>query len=228
MKNKVFIIIVLIMSFVFPNNKAYFAQRNIDLFNEIIENTDSQILEYGVRVSLGINEDGEEYCLDILRKLQVGNANINVVKQEKIYCVEFSNKELKGYIESSSYDNHNVVIMNITQINSENKLSELKDKIKSALGETDKEAKYFQYLKAKVNNNDKFKVNEDIKNILKEYKAVNIDTVKIENGYSTVAYTKKYSAMKNNGKWMDFNYAVCSYDSGDYIILGTPIIITTY
>lgn len=228
MKNKVFILIVLMMSFVLPSNKAYFAQRNTDLFSEIIKNTDSRILEYGVRVSFEINEDGEKYCLDILRELQVGNADINVVKQEKNYCVEFSNKELKGYIESSSYDNHNVVIMNITQINSENKLSELKDKIKNALGEKDKEAKYFQYLKAKVNNNDKLEVNEDIKSILKKYKAVNIDSVKIENGYSTVAYTEKYSAMKNNGKWMDFNYAVCSYDSGNYIILGTPIIITTY
>jgi hypothetical protein len=58
--------------------------------------------------------------------------------------------------------------------------------------------------------------------------ASNIGTVEIDNGYSTVAYTRKYPVMKNDGKWIDFNYAVCSYSSGNYVIIGTPVIITTY
>jgi len=55
-----------------------------------------------------------------------------------------------------------------------------------------------------------------------------IETVSINNGLSTVAYTKEYDEKVTNNKLIDFNYAVCNYSSGRYIIIGTPEIITTY
>ena len=160
--------------------------------------------------------------------MNIENADINVVKEDRFYSVEFSNNELKGYIESTSYDNHNVVTLNVVQYDNGYRLSELKNRINIAVGKDEKEVKYFDYLKAQINKGDKEKVNSDIAKLLKNNNASNIDTIKIDNGYSTVAYTKKYPVMKNNGKWMDLNYAVCSYFSGDYVIIGTPVIITTY
>jgi hypothetical protein len=90
-------------------------------------------------------------------------------------------------------------------------------------------------LKARIGENsadesieDIYEVNEKIIKLLESHSTKNIETVNINNGLSTVAYTKNYDAMVNNNKLIDFNYAVCNYSSGSYIIIGTPEIIITY
>ena len=70
--------------------------------------------------------------------------------------------------------------------------------------------------------------NDRIIKVLISHGAKNIDTVSINNGLRTVPYTPKYDEVKINNKLIDFNYAVCNYSCGRYIIIGTPEIITTY
>jgi hypothetical protein len=229
MKTKAFILLIFMMvSLGDFNSNLYLASKKPDFFREIVTLTEGKVVEYGVKANFQISEDGEDYCLELFKKLNIENADINVVKGEKFYSVEFNNNEFKGYIESTSYDNHNVVTLNIVQYDNEYRLVELKNRVSIAVGKDEKEVKYFDYLKAQVNKDGTEKVNNDIAELLKNNNASNIDTIKIDNGYSTVAYTKKYPVMKNNGKLMDLNYAVCSYSSGDYVIIGTPVIITTY
>jgi hypothetical protein len=229
MKTKAFILLIFIMVVTRCFNGSYsLASKNVDFFEEIVRTSEGKVTEFGVKASFEISEDEEAFCLALLEKLNVENADINVVKDDKFYSVEFNNNELKGYIESTSYDNHNVVTLNVVQYDSEYRLSDLKSRVSIAVGKPENEVKYFDYLKAQINKSDKEKVNNDLAELLKENNVSNIDTIKIDNGYSTVAYTKKYPVMKNNGKLMDLNYAVCSYSSGDYVIIGTPVIITTY
>ncbi len=229
MKTKVVILFLFLMSsFGCFINSTSLAAKEEDYFKEIIEVTEGQVSEFGVKASFEILEDKETYCLELLRKLQIDGADINIAKDDRFYSVEFNNNRIKGYIESISYDNHNVVTLNVVQYDNVYRLSELKDRVANAIGNHIKEVKYFDYLKAKINSGDKAKVNNKIIELLKENNASNIDTVEIDNGYSTVAYTKRYMMMKNNGKRIDLNYAVCSYNSGDYVIIGTPVIITTY
>lgn len=229
MKTKAFILLIFMMvSLGDFNSNLYLASKKPDFFREIVSLTEGKVVEYGVKANFLISEDGENYCLELFKKLNIENADINVVKDDKFYSVEFNNNEFKGYIESTSYDNHNVVTLNIVQYDNEYRLLELKNRVSIAVGKDEKEVKYFDYLKAQVNKDSTEKVNSDIAELLKNNNASNIDTIKIDNGYSTVAYTKKYPVMKNNGKLMDLNYAVCSYSSGDYVIIGTPVIITTY
>jgi hypothetical protein len=229
MKTKVFILLIFIMvGFGGFDSSSSLASKKLDFFKEIVSLAEGKVVEYGVKANFEISEDEEAYCLELLGKLKVENTDINVVKDDKFYSVEFKNNELKGYIESTSYDNHNVVSLNVVQYDSEYRLSDLKNRVSIAVGKDEKDVKYFDYLKAQINKSDKEKMNNDIIELLKKNNASSIDTIKIDNGYSTVAYTKNYPVMKNNGKWMDLNYAVCSYSSGDYVIIGTPIIITTY
>jgi hypothetical protein len=229
MKMKAFILLIFMMvSLGDFNSNLYLASKKPDFFREIVSLTEGKVVEYGVKANFQISENGEDYCLELLKKLNIENADINVVKGDKFYSVEFNNNESKGYIESTSYDNHNVVTLNVVQYDNEYRLLELKNRVSIAVGKDEKEVKYFDYLKAQVNKDSTEKVNRDIAEFLKNNNASNIDTIKIDNGYSTVAYTKKYPVMKNNGKLMDLNYAVCSYSSGDYVIIGTPVIITTY
>ncbi|MCM8709740.1 YwmB family TATA-box binding protein [Clostridium sp. SYSU_GA19001] len=229
MIKKIFILsIILIMGLGYFNTTFSFAKKNVDLFDEIIKITEATPIEYGVRTCIETKKDSETYSLEILRKLNIELSSTNIIKDNNIYCVEFNNSELNGYVESISYKNYNVVTINIVKKDSKNGLSQLKALFEKALEEEDKEIKYFQYLKAAIPSNNISRTNEEIAELLKRENALNIDTIELENGYSTVAYTKRYPIMKNNGKYMDFNYAVCSYSSGNYIIIGTPIIITTY
>ena len=229
MKTKTFMLFLFMMvGFGYFNSSSSLTIESVDFFKEIVSVTEGNVTEFGVKANFEISEDGEIYCLKLLKGMNIENADINVVKEDRFYSVEFSNNELKGYIESTSYDNHNVVTLNVVQYDNGYRLSELKNRINIAVGKDEKEVKYFDYLKAQINKGDKEKVNSDIAKLLKNNNASNIDTIKIDNGYSTVAYTKKYPVMKNNGKWMDLNYAVCSYFSGDYVIIGTPVIIKTY
>lgn len=228
LKKLLILIIFLMIGFGSSDNNFSLAEKNTDLFKEIIGAAQGTVTEYGVKASYETEKDGEAYCLELLDKLGITGGSVNIAKDEKLYSIDFKNNEIKGYIESMSYDNHNVVTVNLVQIDTENKLSELKYKVQKAIGNQEKEVKYFEYLKARISNRDKLQVNSEITETLRKYNAVNINTIQIDNGYSTVAYTKRYPTMKNNGKLMDLNYAVCSYSSGNYVVIGTPVIITTY
>lgn len=228
MKNKILIIIFFVIISLVNYKSFSFARKNTDLFNEIISKVQGKTVEYGVKASFEINENGEDYCVDLLKKFNVTDGDVFITKTSKFYSLEFNKNEYKGYIEYSSYDKHNVVTINMIKADNLNRLVELRKDIEKAIGKNEKEVKYYMYLKAKVTESDNLKLNNEIISLLKEENAVNIDSVKIENGVSTVAYTKQFDAMKNNGKLMDLNFAVCNYLSGNYLIIGTPIIIEAY
>jgi hypothetical protein len=216
------------MSFGQYTNNLSLAKQNSDLFNEVITLTSGRTLEYGIKVSFEIKQDPEIYCLDLLNKMELDKGEVNVSRDGSIYSIEFTNSGLKGYIENISYDNHNVVTISLVEKNSENRLSELEDKIYSVIERRGSEVESFRYLKVKIDDDDIRKVNGNINSFLKKQGAINIDTVNLENGYSTVAYTKRYTSIKNNGRLIDLNYAVCRYSSGSYLIIGTPVITINY
>ncbi|MBL4935786.1 YwmB family TATA-box binding protein [Clostridium sp. YIM B02515] len=228
MKNKIFILILMLMISLGNYNDLSYAKKNVDLFNSILEKTEGKTLEYGIKASFDINNNGEEYCIKLLKKLGLNNGEVNVVKNNDSYCLEFNNNVYKGYIESLANDNHNVVTVNISKNDSKNGLSELISLFENNIEQDKGDIKYFQYLKAKINDDDKNIVNNKVINILKEQNASNIDTIVLSNGFSTTANTNRYEPVTSDGEKIDFNFAVCSYSSGNYIIIGTPVIITSY
>lgn len=222
----VFLAFILISTISFTNFSH--AEKNIDLFNDILSTVKGSTVECGIKVSFEIEEDGKKYCMDLLNKLNINTSNIKITKGENSYSLEFNKNEEKGYIECISYDNHNVVTLNILSYCNENNLSFLKAEVQKAIMKSDKDMDYFLYLKAKVAEDNISEINYKVEALLKQNNAKNINSVKLENGLSTVAYTKQFKPMKNDGELMDLNYAVCSYSSGNYIIIGTPIIIEAY
>ncbi|WP_264848660.1 YwmB family TATA-box binding protein [Clostridium omnivorum] len=228
-KMRTLLLFMVIINFLFVNGNAYPQDNNIDSFQSILIETNCEIEEFGIKTSFETDGTNEEICVDLLKKLGFyEKASINAIKGNEMYCLEFNKDDTNGYIESINFDNHNVVTVNISKKNSANGLKELKEKIENATDNKAKNQKLFQYIKAKLPNSDISSVNSDVVRLLRKEKAENIATVKISNGYSTVAYTKNYKPMKNDGKLMDFNFAVCRYSSGNYLIMGTPVIITNY
>lgn len=229
MRNRIFTItLTLVMLFWGFNINLSFAKKDINFFDEIVKAVKGSIEEYGIKAVVFTEEDGETFSNKILKSLNMEKAETDIIRNDKIYCIEFKSNNVYGYIESMKYDNYNGVTVNVVNTDDINNADGLKELIEKAIGKNQKEVKYYQYLKAKVLSSDMYKTNEDIEALLKYYGAHNIETVEIENGYSTVAYTGKYPAIRSGGKLIDLNYAVCSYTSGNYVIVGTPIITASY
>lgn len=229
MRNKLFILsLTLIMLFGGSNESYSFQGKNVNVFNEIVTELQGNIEEYGLRTVIHTKEESEAYCLELLKKLNIKEAVTSITKEDSVYSIEFNGDDTYGYIENMNYDNYNVVTINIAKKANINGIDDLKELIERALGENHREAKYFQYLKAQFSNKDIYKANESIETLLKQYGASDIETVEIENGYSSTAYTGKYPPVKTGGRHIDFNYALCSYTSGSYVIIGTPIITAAY
>jgi hypothetical protein len=229
--------VVLVLLILQVNIRAFSAAEEVNLFDEILLQTNSKTVEYGLKVFFKPTEDPKEVSNYLINALGLNSKNIrlNYLENESSYCIEFSGGDVQGYIEAQRHNSEDIIGISISKVGNENGLEALKNNVNNIIGYRGKDMKYFQYLKAKVqdiNTNQEmgsiYTTNQRIIKILKYNKSKNIETVSINNGLSTVAYTKKYEAEVSNNKLMDFNYAVCDYSSGRYIIIGTPEIITTY
>ncbi len=239
MKKKCIALLCIVLSLIILqfNIRLSNAQEEVNLFDEILLATKSKTVEYGLKTCFKTEEDPKEVCNYLIQALGFNNKGIklNSFENEDSYCIEFSSENLQGYIETLKYNNEHIIAINISEISSKNGLVYLKNKVSNSIGYRGKDIKYFQYLKAQMQEintsmemEDIYNVNESIIKILKSHGSENIETVNINNGVSTIAYTKKYDEKINNNKLIDFNYAVCNYSSGRYIIIGTPEIITIY
>lgn len=230
MRKKIILIIIFtIVAVIFSSADFPMARKNINLFEECLIRLNGETVEYGVTSNFTTEENGEEISDYILKRLNFyDGSNKSVLKNGKVYCVEFETNDVSGYVETTTYENHNFVTVNIVKRDSKNDLKDLENKVHNCLEDKQIHAKYCKYLKAKIPNDNIGDANKEILMLLKNYKACNINTIKLENGYSTTAYTRNYDSIQSDGRTIDFNYAICKYSSGSYIIIGTPEIIVTY
>jgi hypothetical protein len=177
------------------------AQGEVNLFDEIILQTNSKTVEYGLTTSFKTIEEPKEICNYLINALELNNKEVklNCFENESSVCIEFSGENFKGYIEATKYYDEDIIKIDISKTGNENGLVPLKNKISDAIGYRGKDIKYFQYLKAKIQENNSnegmesiYATNQRIIEILKSNGSKNIETVNINNGLSTVAYTKKY------------------------------------
>ena len=222
----VVIITLIILGYKFP----VYSQVNekVDMFSEIINKTGVQVMEYGIQASFSTQDSGEEVCKSILKTLNYDKSiKINKEKSNGNYYIEFSSAMVEGYIYSVNSDNNNVVTINIKEYSHENNLTKLKAKIKKSI-KCNEEIVFFQYIKTKTINSNMKELNKQVIGILKSFDTEKIKTIEINNGLSTTAYTHQYNELNVGGEFIDFNYALCSYDTGNYMILATPVISITY
>lgn len=231
MKIKKFFIMTLILVGLILNYKISYAYKNTDLFNDITNEVNGETVEYGIKNSFKSNKNGQEACkyfLNILNKESI-KCKLIRLKQKDDFCIEFESKNSKGYIQCDDINGKCNVSLQIVEQGDKNRLSNLKDKFKILTVSMEKEEqRQFQYLKIKIPNDKTEEINDKIKSLLKKQGAENLDSIKINNGFSVTAYTHKYNKIKNQGKFIDFNYALCKYPSGNYIIIGTPEIFVSY
>lgn len=204
-------------------------QASEDIIGELISGTDSHIEEYGITVNFITDMDQEALCRDILKQMDFINPEENkITKNDKMYNVDFQTNSINGYIETTKCDKYNIIILNIVVKNDEYELKNMKNHVENVISSFSKDAKFFEYVKAKSSLDNVENIQHKMNAILQEANARDMQTIKLRNGYSSTANTGRYMPIACDGRAMDLNYAVCNYQSGNYVIIGTPQILTSY
>ncbi|NFS24200.1 hypothetical protein FDF31_00495 [Clostridium sporogenes] len=224
------ILIFFITTILFIPKNYSKAKDKDELFFEIVDKTNSNIVEVGGKVTFSTKLQNEEFAREMCSYLDLDkDFNKSLSDKNGNYNIYFYNKEISGNINVKKYNNENIVMIDFKSATLNKRFIDFKNSVNSYLNLNNKKDYVFEYLKAENNSKDLKKINNDIKSILNKNSAKNIETIKLDNGYSTTAYTKRYTPINVCGKKIDFNYAICKYNSQKtYLILGTPQIDLTY
>lgn len=225
-----FLILILIWNNCF-NFKRFYARTNIDYFDYITSVCDANVCEYGVTAEFKNSGDGEKLCNKLFNLFGFNKeSDVTVYKDNFIYRIEFERPQANGYIEcTKDLQNGDYITINEISRVKDSNINYLKYQFEESLKDQKSKIKYCQYLRAKITSQKEVgRVNEEIITILKDSGALNISSIDIGKGYSNTAYTGQYETIKNEGKLKDLNIAVTEYDTGKYIIIGTPLIKETY
>ncbi|MCH3965284.1 MAG: hypothetical protein LKE46_13575 [Clostridium sp.] len=214
---------------IFFKNGEKFLNNKSDVFREILTAVHGRTVEYGIMAQFDSLEPGEKAVNELFYKLnKIARLNKTYSRNGENYLIEFYGNSINGYIESTPYDDHNIIKMDIIKRDKEYRLDELKNDISSILENSSEKIRYFEYIKAKLENNNINSCYRETVETLKNIGDNDIKTGVLENGYTATTYTGQYDSIYTNGKPVDFNFAIVGYTTGSYIIMGTPEIMETY
>lgn len=194
--------IIFTLNLVGVPNGSTISKENYNYIEEVVMDK-TVFSENGVKIQYNIKSDIDDEVLRIK----------NIFKDE--YTFELIDKYhfyIKGEntIEIKLWKENNYVFVEGIILNKNKKILnlDLKNILKKLKNNKTKSVKYFEYYKGRLN---------DVKS-LKDIK-LNDKFLKIHNGY--VGKEK----LPNN---KEFSYGIVEYDTGIYVIIGTPTIFTTY
>lgn len=188
--------------------------------NQKVLSSCSKINLMAAKMDVDVNELPEFNSSGILNNITLND--------EKVYCREFQNGSVYGYIESRKEEDKTKIEIYIRKLSGKNEIDDLWDNVKNSIGKRNSNIAVYKYLKCRNSNENTSKLQYDIKHLLMDLGAINIAEIKVNKGYSTVAFTNKYAPVKDNGKLIDLNYAVLKANGENYILIATPIIDITY
>ncbi|KOA18351.1 hypothetical protein CLHOM_32530 [Clostridium homopropionicum DSM 5847] len=212
------------------NYKMKFIYNKVDFFKEMLTTTKGQVVEYGFKTHFSSETNGQELSSYFVNQITLEKGiTVRTIETKGNYYIDFARDNLIGNINIIGHEQLNDITVEVIEKSKENDLNNLEGKYKSIVnGISKSNYSEYQYLKASIPTSDLSTLQKEIISLLKNKGAINVSTVKLEKGFSTSAYTNKYKPKKNNGKLMDLNYALCNYNSGSFIIIGTPEIFTSY
>lgn len=200
---------------------------NKDLMEDIINKTNSQVVERGFKVKFDICDSIENVKNELVTMLKCENFIISNIEGN---FIEFSGKDKQALIELNEEDNIVRVQVQYT-LNGQYDALQL-EKFQSIIYNKFKQCnniKKYKYVKSKVKfGNNQQETKKNILSILNSYMIKNVRCVPISNGYSGIANTNKFEEEKYGDSFIDFNFAICSYNSGSYLIMATPEIYISY
>lgn len=254
----VFFITIFMVSITFGEDRK-------DIFQNIVSETNGNIVENGMNISYKVKNEGKNECVNWLKLMNLydknekqsencnytyndllnGENDINLesinktkntyklentvtINRSDMYSREFQKGNISGYIESKKYDNNTQIYIFIREVYPKEDINSIEKKVKKISGINGCNISVHKYIKIKSSIKDIKLIQSGIIKYLKNIGSENIDTVHINEGFSTVAYTKQYDPIVDNGKYIDLNFAVINESKQNFIILGTPMVDITY
>lgn len=162
--------------------------------------------ENGVKLQYNI-ESNKDYELNRILGLMSDKYKIENINNKYHFYLKSNNT-----IEIKIWEEDNITFVESFIINKNKCMSteDLKRELDNILSSKVRNKRYFKYYKGEISNTDNF----DIDNI--ELKK---ELLKIENGYVGK------ETLKNGEK---LSYGIMKYNTGVYLVIGTPVIFTTY
>nr|WP_278279699.1 YwmB family TATA-box binding protein [Clostridium sp. DMHC 10] len=178
----------------------------------------------GLTTNYKTNNNGEKECKNWIKNMNLNNKKVTIYNG-KSYCINFDNKDVSGYIESVKKADYYDISIYIKLLTNKNNIDELKRKVTKSIGG---KSTPYMYIKAKSKLKNISKVACSIKGYFDKNGVKNLKTTRMNNILSTTMYTGRYDYIFDNNKKVDLNYAVCKYNDGIYIMIGTPILNINY
>lgn len=212
MKFKICLILIFLFPFYCNSVRTCSLLNNLNL-EDIKEQVKEDFIfqENGVRSVYRVNAKKKDVIEDV-KKVLKSNLNKEVQEDNDEINIRTSSEELN--LKFISNNNDTMVYFTIINYNEEIAISNLMKELTKLQGKNIFDIRYFQYIKGKINN-----IDEKLDKIKSLHQINKIDTLNIHNGYVGMAYLKGAQRV---------NIALNSYDTGNYLIIGTPVIFTTY
>lgn len=211
---KVFFVFSLIFSLLFINGKEYYCETKEDSFRNIekviMENY--EFVENGLKLEYTTSLSVDDEYKRILLSLSPNN-KFKVVQEDNYLRASIEEIEYSIHI----YTSYNVTRVDMIAINKkkDTSLEYVKQKLQNLRNDNYLDERYFSYVKGRLKT-DKEELSS---NINKELKIDTLNTLEINNGIIAKA------VMKDD---REVNIGQINYDTGSYLIIGTPMIFITY
>lgn len=213
-KGKLFFVFLLIFSLLIINGKEYECVGKSSSFNEVERYilNEYEFINNGIKLEYTIKDDINSELERIFNVFK-GNGNFQIKMGENYIHSENNNINY----EVNIYNYNELTKVEVIVINNNKTLTE--DYLKSLAKEIRNinfiDERYFSFIKGKLDIEEK-EAFKDLENKLKIKVSESLD---INNGV-----VAKASMMDGT----DINIGQITYDSGSYLIIGTPIIFVTY
>ncbi|SFC32833.1 hypothetical protein [Clostridium uliginosum] len=215
MKVKVSILLLILISFLnmgAVSNKHIINNSFKDMETSVINK--SQFKENGVKIQFKIKKDIKTEYLIVKENLM--NNIKGIYKEIDKNKFEILNNDFNVNINLWNVDNYTYVEVILININPQYKTIHLKKILKELKNKDTEDMQTFLYYKGEINQEKNKNFVDEVINL--EY-LKDIDVIEINNGYTGTGILKSGEKV---------NFALANYNTNSYIIIGTPIIFTTY
>ena len=211
---KIFFVFISIFSLLIINGKEYECEAKKDLFNEVERYVlnEYEFIQNGMKLEYTTKVDIDDE-LDRIDKIFQFKNDLIVTRSENSISAKSENINYSVNI----YNYSGLTKVEVRVINTDSTLSEsyLRGLVEEIRSSNFINERYFSFIKGKIKTEDK-NIFEDVENKLKIKINENLD---ISNG--SIA-----KATMIDGT--NLNIGQITYDTGSYLIIGTPIIFVTY
>ncbi len=198
-----------------------FSTSTINLDNKVYSKVEEEICnieEYGMKIEYITNEDIKNQFNNISDYFKFENFNSIVEKENEIYLnssKEDFNLDI-NLIEENSKSRVQIVIVSKNRIN----FDSIKKYFQVFDNKNIKNIKYYTYIKGDIRENNNIdEIEEKLIKSIGKSKVKEKQRINLEKGTTGIINLKSD---------YQFNYSIMTYEEGRKLILGTPIIFTTY